>query len=50
MPTEQTYEAVKKITALIQKELDAVKAMELIEIKRFNEQYVNLQLPIISGE
>jgi hypothetical protein len=49
-PTEQTYEAVKKITALIQKELDAVKAMELIEIKRFNEQYVNLKLPIISGE
>ena len=35
---------------LIQKELDAVKAMELIEIKRFNEQYVNLKLPIISGE
>jgi hypothetical protein len=49
-PTDQTYEAVKKITALIQKELDAVKAMELIEIKKFNEQYVNLRLPIISGE
>ncbi|MCE2755851.1 MAG: hypothetical protein LW818_07680, partial [Ignavibacteriae bacterium] len=49
-PTEQTYEAVKKITALIQKELDAVKAMELIEIKKFNEQYVNLKLSIISGE
>lgn len=49
-PTEQTYLAVKKITALIQKELDAVKAMELIEIKRFNEQYVNLKLPIISNE
>ena len=49
-PTEQTYEAVKKITALIQQELDAVKAMELIEIKRFNEHYVNLKLPIISGE
>jgi len=49
-PTEQTYLAVKKITALIQKELDAVKAMELIEVKRFNEQYVNLKLPIISNE
>lgn len=49
-PTEQTYQAVKKITALIQKELDAVKALELIEIKQFNEQYVNLKLPIISGE
>ena len=49
-PTEQTYLAVKKITALIQKELDAVKAMELIKKKRFNEQYVNLKLPIISNE
>jgi photosystem II stability/assembly factor-like uncharacterized protein len=49
-PTEQTYEAVKKITALIQKELDAVKELELIEVKRFNEQYVNLKLPVIGGE
>ena len=49
-PTEQTYEAVKKITGLIQRELDVVKGLELIEIKKFNEMFIALKLPVIGAE
>lgn len=49
-PTEQTYQAVKHITGLIQRELDTIKGLELVEIKKFNDQFTNLKLPIISGE
>lgn len=49
-PTEQTYLAVKHITGLIQRELDAIKALELVEIKKFNEQFIGLKLPVIGAE
>ena len=49
-PTEQTYLAVKTITGLIQRELDAIKALELIEIKKFNEQFIGLKLPVVGAE
>ncbi|MGA1307233.1 MAG: WD40/YVTN/BNR-like repeat-containing protein, partial [Candidatus Kapaibacteriota bacterium] len=49
-PTEQTYQAVKHIVGLIQRELDQIKGLELVEIKKFNEQFTNLKLPVIGAE